>query len=96
MFSAAFHLKELCESGVCQRLFELAYRKASRSKDLWWRVRALQELGWDDELRSILVQNRKAIGKSKNLELLALLHEATGETKKLELVRKKQAESENW
>jgi hypothetical protein len=61
---------------------------------LWWRVRALQELGWEDELRSVLLNNRKTIERSRNLLLLAELYEATEETEKLEEVQRRLAEDE--
>ena len=93
VFAAAFYLKELCEKSLYDRLFALAYRQFSKSDDLWWRVRALQELGWTDELKSVLLKNRAPIEKSKHSLLLQQLYSVTGETEKLEELQRKMAET---
>src|SRR5471030_322313 len=61
VFSAAYYLKELSQTQLHGRLFEAAYRKATDAGDLWWQIRALQELGWKDELKSILQKHRAEI-----------------------------------
>jgi hypothetical protein len=60
-FSAAFYLKELGESGLVSDLFVEALRQARESESLWWQVRALQELGWEDELDNLLFKNAEII-----------------------------------
>ena len=60
-FSAAFYLKELGESGLVNDLFVEALRKARESESLWWQVRALQELGWEDKLDDLLLKNAEII-----------------------------------
>ncbi|MQA40362.1 HNH endonuclease signature motif containing protein [Rugamonas aquatica] len=75
-FTAAYYLKELAESGLIERLFELALHDAEKRNDLWWQVRALEELGRYDDSRDLVLQNEKAILESENnllfRELLAL------------------------
>ena len=79
VFSAAYYLKELCESGLIDELFVLALKQAEEDQDLWWQVRALQELGWDSELDNLLRQNEKKIRESGDLSLLSLLALNLGE-----------------
>lgn len=75
-FTAAYYLKELSESGLVERLFEKALQDAEERNDLWWQVRALEELGRYDDSRELVLQHEKEILKSEdNLlfrELLAL------------------------
>jgi hypothetical protein len=59
-FTAAFYLKELREEGIHRELFLLAY---SESRELWWKIRALEELGDRDELRRLLMANERKFGK---------------------------------
>jgi hypothetical protein len=92
VFAAAYYLKELSEAELSGRLFEAAYRKASDQHDLWWQIRALQELGWEGELKSVLVKHRTEIEKTENSELREELYRATGETDKLYEERRRMAE----
>jgi len=78
-FTAAYYLKELCESGLIDELFVLALKQAEEDKDLWWQIRALQELGWESELDDLLRQNEKNIRASGDLSLLSLLAQSLGE-----------------
>lgn len=66
----------------------MMYREFTKSGDLWWRVRALQELGWEDELMRVLLQNREEIERSKNVLLLLQLYQVTGEFEKLEQLQR--------
>jgi tetratricopeptide (TPR) repeat protein len=59
LFPAAYYLKELCEEQLENKLFALAYRQFTEENNLWWRIRALQELGWSDELKAVLTENRE-------------------------------------
>jgi hypothetical protein len=79
VFPAAFYIKELAEQGVLDELFILALKEAKAKKDLWWQVRALQELEWNDELKTLLIENRREIEASDNPELQRLLAEAMGD-----------------
>jgi len=79
IFTAAYYLKELCESGLIDELFVLALRQAEDDKDLWWQVRALQELDWQSELNDLLKQNENNIRELGDLSLLSLLARSLGE-----------------
>lgn len=76
-FGAAFYLKEAVEKGVIDALFEQALQEAADNDDLWWQARALQELGWNSELKAMLLENADRIENSDE-KLLPLLREAQG------------------
>jgi hypothetical protein len=79
VFGAAFYLKELVERGLIQELFIHAFAQAKSENNLWWQVRALQELDWHDELSQLLIENSKIIEQSEDLHLLELLAYARGD-----------------
>jgi hypothetical protein len=83
-FPAAYYLKELCQERLFEPLFERAYGHFSDSKDLWWQVRSLEELGWKGQLHDLVRSNRAEIEASGNPALLRILYEATGEKLKME------------
>ena len=91
VFSAAFYLKEILVEGIPARLFEIALRDAREAGDLWWQVRALQELGWQAELNQLLLNNEQAVGGSGNLHLEILLAIAKGEREKVLCLEKELA-----
>jgi hypothetical protein len=78
-FSAAFYLKELQKTDLLKDLFVLAFKKAESEGELWWQVRALQELEWDSELRELLIANESEIDNSENPMLQAMLARAKGD-----------------
>jgi tetratricopeptide (TPR) repeat protein len=80
IFSAAYYLKELVESSLSKELLIIAYKEKVDKGDLWWQVRALQELNWQKELNELLLNNAKEIQESKNLVLNKLLATAQGDT----------------
>lgn len=82
VFAAAYYLKELVKDGLIDDLFIEAFRKAKAENDLWWQVRALQELGWEKELKMLLLENEEEIKKSGDSLLLQELSSAKGDTKK--------------
>jgi hypothetical protein len=82
VFSSAFYLKELVEEGLIEALFEEALDRAANNGDLWWQVRALQELSWSDELERLILGNQKAIKESGFLPILELLYHYLGETER--------------
>ena len=89
VFSAAYYLKEMNEKELDMSLFEKAYRGFCEKNDLWWQVRSLQELGWESELKALILSNRVEIEQSGDLRLLELLYAITGEKDKLiEIARK--------
>jgi len=55
-FNAAFNLKEMVEEDVVESLFIASMEKARDEDDWWWQYRSLQELGWDSEARSFLLE----------------------------------------
>lgn len=79
IFSAAFYLKELAGEGVIEALFEMAFRESTVKCDLWWQVRALQELGWESELKDLLLEKKEEIEKSGNILLQELLAMVQGD-----------------
>lgn len=78
VFAAAFYLKEIVERKLIQELFIQALAKAKDENNLWWQVRALQELKWDKELRDLLLENEERINQSDDPGLLQLLATAKG------------------
>jgi len=78
-FSAAFYLKEMFEDGVIDDLFALALKDAANRDDLWWQVRAMQELGWHTEIDALLLEHADRIRKSGDKLLCKLLAQAEGD-----------------
>jgi hypothetical protein len=95
IFTAACYLKELCESGLIDELFVQALKQAEEDKDLWWQVRALQELGWESELDELLRQNEKGIRESGDLYFLSLLARTLGEDQAWLSIQKEIARQES-
>jgi len=79
-FSAAFYLRELVDNDLIASLFVEALQDAADRGDLWWQVRALQELGWDKELKALLLENAEEIEQSSHLMLQGMLSDARGES----------------
>lgn len=77
-FSAAFYLKEMFEKNLVQKIFEMALKKSIESGDLWWQIRALEELEWISELYSLLIENADSIEQSDDPLLLEKLERARG------------------
>ncbi len=90
-FSTAFYLKEASSRSILDGLFELAYKEAQSGKNLWWQVRALQELGWKSELDELLLKNERRIRKSDDILLKQLLARSTGDESKYIELRKEEA-----
>lgn len=80
-FSVAYYLKEMCLKEKLQaKLFEAAYKKAIDEKDLWWQIRALQELGWTSELDELLKAHKDEIERSADPNLLVLLYKSLNDS----------------
>jgi tetratricopeptide (TPR) repeat protein len=92
-FSAAYYLKELIKSNLGQELFIIAFKEAIDRGDLWWQVRALDELGWQKELDEHLLKNAKEIEDSGDLNLNILLAKARGNTEQYLELRKEMMRS---
>ena len=82
-FAVAYYLKRLVSLGVVDQLFLLALKKAREHSDLWWQVRATEELEWNDELRELLLANAKLIEESDNLQLKQKLATAQGDDRRV-------------
>ena len=78
-FSAAYYLKELAGEGVVEELFKIAFDRAVAAGELWWAARALEELGWSDELNDFVLRNATEIEASGDMLLLQLLRHAQGD-----------------
>jgi hypothetical protein len=96
-FTLAFYLKEMADTKIIPGLFLAALQEAADEDDLWWQVRALEELGWTTELHALVVDNRDRIEVDKELvedqrcRLRIILAEATGDE---ELLRQSHIELE--
>jgi hypothetical protein len=82
-FTAAFYLKELNEKNLGCHLFELALEEAVTQEDLWWQIRALEELGWHSEADELVLKNAQKIEELGDLSLLSKLESARGNLKKV-------------
>ena len=82
-FAAAFWAKRLVDRDVVNQLFILALKKAREDKDLWWQVRAMEELGWARERRELLLANAESIDESDNLQLKQKLANAQGDSRRV-------------
>jgi hypothetical protein len=88
-FTAAFYLKEMIESKLIEHLFIEASREASEKGELWWQIRALQELGWQKELTELMRKHQSEIEKSDDLHLSEILADALGDANKAFEIKKK-------
>jgi len=76
------------EGGLIKELFILALKQAKEKGDLWWEVRALQELGWHNELNGLVLRNAEEIERSDNLDLKILLADAKDDKQQSIALRK--------
>ena len=88
LFSAAYYLKELTENNSHQELFVLAFKEAADEGDLRTQVRALEELGWQNELDKLLLKNIDEIEESSDLDLNMKLAKARGNLEKYSKLQK--------
>jgi hypothetical protein len=89
-------LKELSESELPQSLFIDAYKEAADGGDLWWQIRALQELGWDDARRELLIGHAEEIRQSEDAMLLRELAWAEGDSRGYVWAAKQMAVQSDW
>ncbi len=66
-FTLAHHLAELARTEVIPGLFVQALQEAAGEDDLWWQVRALEELGWTSELHALVLDNEARIETDPDL-----------------------------
>ncbi|MCU1223079.1 MAG: endonuclease [Edaphobacter sp.] len=64
-FNAAFCVRALALNHPVDSLFEKALIENREKKDLFWELRSLEELGWTDELMSVIKENLETIDKEK-------------------------------
>lgn len=83
IFSSAFYLKELSNEKLYLPLFEQEYSKCIKNNDLWWQIRCLDELGWYDEIKELLLKNKKIIESSDDLLLKQTLYRYLEDEKNL-------------
>jgi hypothetical protein len=80
IFAAAFYLKEaVIEERLAEHLFREAFEESKRENDLWWQVRALEELNASQELSALLLSKADEIRRSGDLVLMRKLALASGE-----------------
>jgi len=94
VFSEAFYLKELANKGLIEELFILALKKATEEGDLWWQVRALQELEWTDQIDSLILEKAEEIERSGDSHLNHLLASVRGDKVRLMEIIKSDAQEE--
>lgn len=87
-FSAAFYLKELASLRLEEPLFKVALEEAAEGGELWWQMRAMEELGWADERRKFILAHADEIRRSGRLEMLRELALAEGDEAEYVEVRK--------
>jgi hypothetical protein len=79
VFSAAYYLRELSDSRLHEELYLIAFEQARAEGDLWWQVRALEDLGWTKELHALVLEHADEIDESGNAMLMLLLANARGD-----------------
>lgn len=90
-FSVAFYIKELVEEGLVNALFAMVLHDAAAKGDLWLQVRALEELGWESELKELLIKNKDKIKRSKDILLQSKLTAVLGDRDQYVKTRKELA-----
>lgn len=95
VFSAAFYLKEMMSDGDLEKLFLIALDEAKEEKDLWWQLRALQELEWDTEINEFFNKHKDEIIKSEDRLLLQEYYANSGDWDKYAELRKEDAKNES-
>ena len=93
-FTSAFYLKELFEKDLVNYLFELALAEATEEEDLWWQIRALEELGLYSEVDELVLKNAQKIEELDDPNLLIKLESARGNMKKVLEIEKELAREE--
>lgn len=69
IFGAAYYLREMMRRNFDSALFEEALDKAVKKGELWLQIRALEELGREQEIRQLVIRYSKNIDASKDLAL---------------------------
>lgn len=67
-FTLAHHLAEFASTEVIPGLFVRALQEAADNDDLWWQMRALEELEWTSELYALVLDNEERIATDPDLD----------------------------
>jgi hypothetical protein len=94
-FTAAFYLKELCESNLTNELFIESLHEAREAGDLWWEIRALQELGWESELKSVVSRRKDEGGRLENIYMRQTIASISGDRETYKELAKRIAHQES-
>ena len=94
LFSAAIYLKEMTTDGDITRLFELEFERSRKANDLWWQLRALQEMEMDTEADELLKANKHDIERSGDVLLRQQLALAENDEKRFIELSKQEAQEE--
>lgn len=78
LFAAMYYLKEVAQCDFPSALLPLSLKEFRKSGDLWWEVRTLQELGWEDELKEVMQGRRREIEEQGDPFLLRVLYQVDG------------------
>ncbi len=96
-FSTGSILQEISQQQLHKALFELALRQAADENDFWWEVRALEAMGWKDELRDYITNKQAAVEQSDDMFLqLILFHELGDAEKALQIQKRILAEARTY
>lgn len=77
-FPAAFYLRHVLEAQAVDELFKMALRDAVERDDIWWQLRAYEELGWKSEAKALLIANEDRIRQEGRPTLRRKLASALG------------------
>jgi hypothetical protein len=91
VFTAAYYLKEMTSDGDVEGMFALALAESKKANDLWWQVRALQEMEIDDEADELLKANKEKIESGEKLHLRQALARAEGDERRFIELSKQEA-----
>jgi hypothetical protein len=78
-FAAAFYIRHGLESDITEAFFEMALKESNERGDIWWQIRAFEELGWDGSRDETLIQNKDVILQGNDLLLKQKLARAIGD-----------------
>jgi hypothetical protein len=78
-FNAAFYIRHALNGEIADMLFLRSLRESAEEGDLWWQLRAFEELGWNDAKRELLLGNESKIQESGEPHLMEQLAKAKGD-----------------
>jgi hypothetical protein len=78
-FLAAYYMRYGLNAKIVDELFSQSLRESAAEGNLWWQLRALEELGWQDSKRELLLGNENKIMESEDSSLILELAKAKGD-----------------